>query len=186
MMALGQDIVAGLKDPKTGQKEDPVLIIRELPIKKHPPLHQALGTQGWGLHVTMGFSCRRFLWWMASGIALCFVYAILWFHFVSNTQVTTALAPPGLFLATLSLVLSVLQKNEESWHHPNSQLQELSTTGTGTELPKESSPTQTVATIQEELEACPSSSTAPAATLMRPEPAGVPNFSRRRIHTQER
>lgn len=181
MLALSEEIVSGLKDPRSGR--DDKVIISELPRKQHPRLPKAFGTPGWGLHIIMGFSYRRFLWWIASCFALCAVYAALWFHLVDNTQVTTALAPPGIMLTLLTMALTLVQKTEDVWHPSNRRLPESSRTGTGTEVSMEPAPSQANATVQESI--YHSSSTAPITPSIRPESTAVPNFSRRRINARE-
>lgn len=176
MLALSEEIVYGLKNPRSGRDEN--VIVSELPRKKHPRLPKTFGTQGWGLHVTMGFSYRKFLWWMVSCSVLCALYAVLWFYFVNNTQVTTALAPPGIILTLFTMALTVAQKTEDVWHLSNRRLTESSATRTGTGSPSSG----TNATVREG--AHTSSSAALPTTSIR-EPDAVPNFSRRRIRASE-
>lgn len=184
MLALSEEIVYGLKIPTSGRDDN--VIMSELPRKKHPRPPKTFGTQGWGSHVTMGFSSRRFLWCIASCSALCALYAVLWFHFVNDTQVTTALAPPGIILTLSTMALAVAQKTEDVWHPLNRRLLDPPRPGHAqnyTELPREFSPTKAFVTVQEGGNNL--SSTVSATTSMRPEPHAVPNFSGRRISTTE-
>lgn len=181
MLALSQDINDGLRDPRSGRDDN--TIVNELPRKKHPRLPKTFGTQGWGLHVAMGFSFRRLLWWVAFCAVLCVAYAILMFLLFEDTQVTTALAPPTVILSLFSVVLAGVQKTEEVWHARNKQPGASSATGTSTDLRKESSQTQSLETLEEE--ACSSTSPAPLTTSMRPESAAFTNFSRKRTNTSE-
>lgn len=180
MLTLSEDIVAGLRDPRIWNDENPDTIIRELPRKKHPRLSKTFGTQGWGLHITMGFSCRKFLWWMACSSALCLLCAVLVFLFNKNTQVTTALAPPGIILTIVTVILAVLQKDEDVWQSRKRRLPESFATETDTDLPTAYSPHQAT-TMQEG--AYLSESTPSGTTLVPSRPVvDVPNFSRRRPH----
>lgn len=182
MRALSEEIRYGLKYPKSGRHDD--AIIRELPRRKHPRLTNALGTQGWGLHVAMGFSYRRFLWWMAACAALCVVYAALWLHFIDHTQVTTALAPPGIFLTLLTLALTVAQKTEDVWHPLNGGLPDLAQSIAGPGVTRESSTRQITPTLQDTANSS-SSSYLERSQTQSASVTGVPDSSRRRIPASE-
>lgn len=176
MLALSEEIVYGLKHPECGRGDK--LIISQLPMKKRPRLAKAFGTQSWGLHVIMGFSYRKFLWWFLSCLVLCAIFAALWLHFVNDTQVTTALAPPGIILTLLTMAMAVAQKSEDAWHPADRKLPEPKEKRVRSRI-TDVSPSEE--TIGEYGDLSTLSASTAESTQSRPI-RGIPNFSRRHVH----
>ncbi|KAH6967782.1 kinase-like domain-containing protein [Ilyonectria sp. MPI-CAGE-AT-0026] len=114
MRAAGEQMVFGLKDPKLAEGE--TTIINMLPKKVNPPpFVKQMGQEGWGLHVKMGFSQRRFLAWLLICTVLNAIFVIIWLTKINPTDLQNAVVPATIATVALTFGCTVMQMAEERY-----------------------------------------------------------------------
>ncbi|KAL6399804.1 serine/threonine protein kinase [Ilyonectria robusta] len=114
MRAAGEQIVFGLKDPKLAEGE--TTIINMLPKKVNPPpFVKQMGQAGWGLHVKMGFSQRRFLAWLLICTVVNGIFVIVWLTKINPTDLQNAVVPATIATVALTFGCTVMQMAEERY-----------------------------------------------------------------------
>lgn len=114
MRAAGEQIVFGLKDPKLAEGE--TTIINMLPKKVNPPpFVKQMGQAGWGLHVKMGFSQRRFLAWLLFCTVGNGIFVIVWLTKINPTDLQNAVVPATIATVALTFACTVMQMAEERY-----------------------------------------------------------------------
>lgn len=114
MRAAGEQMVFGLKDPKLAQGE--TTIINMLPKKVNPPpFVKQMGQEGWGLHVKMGFSQRRFLAWLLICTVVNAIFVTIWLTKINPTDLQNAVVPATIATVALTFGFTVMQMAEERY-----------------------------------------------------------------------
>jgi len=108
MDLVASEIVRGLANPGRGRGK--TIMKRRLPKKRNPPpLGNQMGSPGFGLHAEMGFSPRRFLWWLLTCFVVSCVFVGLWLCFVSHTDLQNAFIPATSITGVLTLLVAIPQ-----------------------------------------------------------------------------
>lgn len=110
LKVAGIQIVKGLGSPNATANPGDTTILDLLPRKTLPPaFEKKFQSVGWGLHATLWFSVRKFIWWFTATFSVHLVFIVLWMKYISETDLQNAFVPAGVTTALIGIVLGTLQ-----------------------------------------------------------------------------
>ncbi|KAF6802733.1 serine/threonine protein kinase [Colletotrichum sojae] len=108
MKIAAVEMIAGLAKPQSARRER--TIVKILPRKILPPqFMRKERTRGWGVYAKMGYSVKKILWWLVSGVLFVVVFAVVWLVYIDKKDLQNAFTPVTLFFTVITILVAVAQ-----------------------------------------------------------------------------